>query len=301
MTPERGVARDDGRGRHGGHRDLAGADRGVRADRLHSRHFRPVLPAVRVTIAVSTAISAFNSLTLSPALAALLFKPHHATAAPPQLVPGALRTCARRRLQSRLRPARASAIRGIVRVLVGSWIAIAAMLAVFAGAASARHGLHGAGRCRAASFRRSTRAMRSSSCSCRTAPRCRAPTRSSSRRREIIQKTPGVDYAVAFAGFSGATFTNATNAGVIFASVQAVRRATESTASRRPRSSADLFGSLQSIQEAFIIAMPPPPIRGVGNAGGFKMQMQEREQRRHAPHPGACLRDRRARPTRRRG
>jgi HAE1 family hydrophobic/amphiphilic exporter-1 len=37
-----------------------------------------------------------------------------------------------------------------------------------------------------------------------------------------------------------------------------------------------LFGSLQSIQEAFIIAVPPPPVRGVGNSGGFKMQLQER-------------------------
>ena len=37
-----------------------------------------------ITIAVSTAISAVNSLTLSPALAALLFKPHHASAPPPR-------------------------------------------------------------------------------------------------------------------------------------------------------------------------------------------------------------------------
>ena len=38
----------------------------------------------------------------------------------------------------------------------------------------------------------------------------------------------------------------------------------------------NLFGSLQSIKEAFIIALPPPPIRGIGNAGGFKLQIQER-------------------------
>ena len=38
----------------------------------------------------------------------------------------------------------------------------------------------------------------------------------------------------------------------------------------------NLFGSLQSIQEAFIIALPPPPVRGIGNSGGFKMQLQER-------------------------
>ena len=37
-----------------------------------------------------------------------------------------------------------------------------------------------------------------------------------------------------------------------------------------------LFGSLQSIQEAFIIALPPPPVPGIGNSGGFKMMLQER-------------------------
>ena len=57
-----------------------------------------------ITIAVSTAISAFNSLTLSPALAGVLFKPHdHRTAA--ALLPGALGRAAGRRLQPRLRRA----------------------------------------------------------------------------------------------------------------------------------------------------------------------------------------------------
>ena len=33
---------------------------------------------------------------------------------------------------------------------------------------------------------------------------------------------------------------------------------------------------MQAIQEAFIIVIPPPPVRGLGNAGGFRMQVQER-------------------------
>ncbi|NNC00945.1 hydrophobe/amphiphile efflux-1 family RND transporter, partial [Corallococcus exiguus] len=37
-----------------------------------------------------------------------------------------------------------------------------------------------------------------------------------------------------------------------------------------------LFGRLQQIQEAFIIAIPPPPVRGLGNSGGFRIQIQER-------------------------
>jgi HAE1 family hydrophobic/amphiphilic exporter-1 len=38
----------------------------------------------------------------------------------------------------------------------------------------------------------------------------------------------------------------------------------------------DLFVRMQAVQEAFIIAIPPPPVRGIGNAGGFKLQVQER-------------------------
>ena len=50
-----------------------------------------------------------------------------------------------------------------------------------------------------------------------------------------------------------------------------------------------LFARLQSIEEAFIIAIPPPPVRGIGSAGGFKMQLQERV---GAEHAAACSRRR---------
>ncbi|TIW18339.1 MAG: hydrophobe/amphiphile efflux-1 family RND transporter, partial [Mesorhizobium sp.] len=92
---------------------------------------------------------------------------------------------------------------------------------------------------------------------------------------QIIQKTPGVDYAVAFAGFSGATFTNASNQGVIFARFKPFDERLKAGQSAT-QVIGNLFGSLQTIKEAFIIALPPPPIRGVGNAGGFKLQIQER-------------------------
>ena len=92
---------------------------------------------------------------------------------------------------------------------------------------------------------------------------------------DIIKNTPGVVNAVAFAGFSGATFTNASNAGVIFAAFDTFEHRLAAGQSAQQIIGA-LFGSLQSIREAFIIALPPPPIRGVGNAGGFKIQLQER-------------------------
>ena len=89
-------------------------------------------------------------------------------------------------------------------------------------------------------------------------------------------------HAVAFAGFSGATFTNATNAAAIFVPLKPVRGALKAGLLGRRDHRANLQKRLQPIQEAFIIAMPPPPVRGIGNAGGFKMQLQERAGRRAA-------------------
>ena len=93
-----------------------------------------------------------------------------------------------------------------------------------------------------------------------------------------MRDIPGVENAVAFAGFSGATFTNASNAGAIFAAFadfDGAERARPAVGRRAHRPA--IVRTLQAIQEAFIIAIPPPPVRGLGNAGGFKMQLQDRD------------------------
>jgi HAE1 family hydrophobic/amphiphilic exporter-1 len=94
------------------------------------------------------------------------------------------------------------------------------------------------------------------------------------RASEIIQDTPGVRNAVAFAGFSGATFTNATDAAVVFAGLEPFE---ERIAAGQPAGAiiGQLFGRLQAIQEAFVIAVPPPSVRGVGSSGGFKIQLRD--------------------------
>ena len=95
------------------------------------------------------------------------------------------------------------------------------------------------------------------------------------RASDIVRGTAGVDFAVAFAGFSGATFTNAPNAGVIFAGFKpyAQRLANGLPAERII---GGMFMGLQAIEEAFIIAIPPPPVPGIGTGGGFKLQVQNR-------------------------
>src|SRR5204863_404544 len=83
-----------------------------------------------------------------------------------------------------------------------------------------------------------------------------------------IAATPGVAHAVPFAGFDGATFTNASNAGAIFSPMKPFKeRAAQGLSASHIL--ADLRQRLSGIQEAFIITIAPPPVRGIGNAGGF--------------------------------
>ena len=89
-------------------------------------------------------------------------------------------------------------------------------------------------------------------------------------------ETPGVLNAINIVGFSGATFTNAPNAGAIFVILDPFE-----TRAKDPRQSAAgiqgaLFGKYAAIQEALMIVVQPPPVQGIGNAGGFRMMVEDR-------------------------
>jgi hydrophobic/amphiphilic exporter-1 (mainly G- bacteria), HAE1 family len=95
------------------------------------------------------------------------------------------------------------------------------------------------------------------------------------RISEIALKVPGVRDAVAFAGFSAATFTNATNSAAVFVPFkpfdERVKTGRDGNTIIR-----ELNQRLHEIQEAFIIVISPPPVRGIGTAGGFKFETQNR-------------------------
>lgn len=91
----------------------------------------------------------------------------------------------------------------------------------------------------------------------------------------IIGEIPGVDNAVGFAGFSGATFTNASNAAVIFTPLKSFEYRIANNISYE-QILGQLRGKMAQIQEAFVVVIPPPPVRGVGRGGGFKMMVQDR-------------------------
>jgi hydrophobe/amphiphile efflux-1 (HAE1) family protein len=98
-------------------------------------------------------------------------------------------------------------------------------------------------------------------------------------QRRVVEeslKVPGVSGAVNIVGFSGATFSNAPNAGAAFLVLDSFEKR-----AKDPNQSAEgiqraLFAKLGSIQEALILVVAPPPVAGIGNAGGFRMMVEDR-------------------------
>ena len=92
---------------------------------------------------------------------------------------------------------------------------------------------------------------------------------------KIMLETPGIINTAGFTGLDGATFTNASNAAAIF-SVLGPYDDRVPKGLTAGRILGDLTQRLGAIKEGFIITVPPPPVRGIGNSGGFKMMIQDR-------------------------
>jgi multidrug efflux pump subunit AcrB len=93
---------------------------------------------------------------------------------------------------------------------------------------------------------------------------------------DIALQTPGVAHAVNIVGFSGATFTNAPNAGAIFFVLEPFEQRARDPRKSAPAIQGALFQRLAAIQEGLVLVVQPPPVRGVGNAGGVRMMVQDR-------------------------
>jgi len=96
------------------------------------------------------------------------------------------------------------------------------------------------------------------------------------RAAEQVLATPGVAHAVNVVGFSGATFTNAPNAGAMFIVLEPFEERARDPAKSATAIQAALLKKLSAIQEAFLIVVMPPPVSGIGNAGGFRMMIEDR-------------------------
>jgi hydrophobe/amphiphile efflux-1 (HAE1) family protein len=93
---------------------------------------------------------------------------------------------------------------------------------------------------------------------------------------DIALEVPGVAHAVNFAGFSGATFTNAPNSGAIFLPLEPFEVRARDPKKSAAAIQATLFQRFASIQEGLVIVVMPPPVRGIGTSGGFRMMVEDR-------------------------
>jgi multidrug efflux pump len=222
-----------------------------------------------VTIAISTVISAINSLTLSPALAALLLKSHDArqdllSRAMDRVLGGffaRFNRVFRRGTQAYTGGLR----RGLGRRLV--------MLAVYGVLAATTVGL----------FKAVPSGFVPSQDKQYLIGFAQLPDGATLDRTEdvirrmgdIAMKHPGVEHAVAFPGLSINGFTNSSNAGIVFVTLKPFDERRDKSLSGGAIAMS-LNQQFAGIQDAFIAIFPPPPILGLGTTGGFKLEVEDR-------------------------
>lgn len=222
-----------------------------------------------LTIAISTVISAFNSLTLSPALAALLLRGHDAPKDRLTRIMdkafgwffrgfnrffGASSNAYGRGVGAIL--SRKSLVMGLYVVLLGvTFVLFRAVPGGFVPAQDKQYLIGFAQLPDAATLDRSEDVIR--------------------RMTDIALNQPGVANAIAFPGLSINGFTNSSNSGIVFVTLKPFeeRKTPDLSAGAITMQLNQKFGS---IQDAFIAMFPPPPVQGLGTTGGFKLQLEDR-------------------------
>ena len=96
------------------------------------------------------------------------------------------------------------------------------------------------------------------------------------RASELVRATPGVAHAINIVGFSGASFSTAPNAGAMFVVLDPFASRSGDPSKTAAAIQGALFGKLGAIQDAFMVVVLPPPVPGIGNAGGFRMMIEDR-------------------------
>jgi HAE1 family hydrophobic/amphiphilic exporter-1 len=223
-----------------------------------------------ITIASATVISCFVSLTLSPALAAILLKPHEAT--PKRTLPWRLGMPLRLFFSGfnwvfdRLSRGYGALTRRLVRLGVIALVVYAGLIYLaYDRLARTPTGLI-------------PQLDRGYLIAAFQLPPGASLGRTDAVIREastIILARPGVQNSVAFTGFDGATFTNAPNTGVIFVPLKPFeQRVPLGLTAARIR--ADLQQQLTPLSEAFTFVLEPPSVPGIGTGGGLKLYVQDR-------------------------
>ncbi|HEX8311770.1 MAG TPA: multidrug efflux RND transporter permease subunit [Chthoniobacteraceae bacterium] len=221
-----------------------------------------------LTIATATVISAFNALTLSPALAALLLKEGHGSATPQRSLPGRLLHGFFAKFNSgfeRLAHFYARVVRGLVKHTVLSLAAYVGLVALtiftfmrvptgFIPVQDMGYFLVVVQLPDGASFTRTDEVVR--------------------KVDAIARQEPGIAHTFAISGYSSVLQANQSNVGAAFIIPEDFDKRRDKSLSA-PALMASLRQKFSSIQEARILVLPPPPLRGLGNSGGFRVQVQD--------------------------
>ena len=222
-----------------------------------------------VTIAISTVISAINSLTLSPALSALLLRGHDApkdalTRGMDRVFGGLFRGF--NRFFHRGSEAYSGGVQRVISrkaLMMGIYLALVGLTfglfkAVPSGFVPAQDKQYLIGFAQlpdGATLDRTEEVIQ--------------------RMGEITKLNPNVEDAIAFPGLSINGFTNSSNSGIVFATLKPFAERT-----RADQSGGAVAGQLNQaygeIQDAFIVMFPPPPVAGLGTTGGFKLQLEDK-------------------------
>lgn len=108
------------------------------------------------------------------------------------------------------------------------------------------------------------------------------------RASQIIRDTEGVDGVVSFAGLDGSSFSFGSNAATIFVRLDAFeeRKSAEQAAAALAGA---ITGATMGIQDANIFVIAPPAVQGLGNGNGFQMMVQDRSGAGYVPLEGATF------------
>ncbi|MCG7545735.1 efflux RND transporter permease subunit [Pseudoalteromonas sp. MM17-2] len=223
-----------------------------------------------LTITISTLISAFNSLTLSPALSALLLKPHDAK--PDKLTQLLERLFGTWLFKpfNRLFDKGANGYERLVKKLLRMSVVVGAVYVVLVGstvglfqqvpggfipAQDKQYLVAVAQLPDAASLERTHKVVQ--------------------QMEKIALQVPGVANTVSFPGLSVNGFTNSTNSGIVFTPLDDFDKRSDPSMSAHAIA-AQLNQRFAAIDEAYVAVFPPPPIQGLGTTGGFKLQLEDR-------------------------
>ena len=219
-----------------------------------------------VTIAISTVISTINSLTLSPALAAMLLKPHSAPKDRLQRVIDALFgwlfrpfnrffNASAEKYQGGV--SRSLRRRGAVFVvyallLTGTGLMFKAVPPGFIPIQDKLYLMAGVKLPEGASLERTDQLLQ--------------------KVTDIAMETEGVANAVAFPGLNALQFTNTSNTGVVFFPLKPFDERSLSAG----EINAQINQRISGLKEGFAFSFMPPPILGLGNGSGYQLFIEDR-------------------------